>query len=395
MKRNAVLGWCLAIALGTAGCQNETTEPTAPPVQPGSELNQSVSQDFGLTRGPLKLPASGRITDQYIAEACRRAVGRAIDGDDYVCPSSTPVIDWWVAEVVKVIQQEPEIFDLLYNQLLADLVPTYEALYFQTEATPQYFGYNGEYTQLMQKTETDTKRFWDIKSDDIQLIGMHGTMLLDVERVARTYQLVFGLKAADAAAAAAAVRDAMLKSKTLNGGNHPLFSFNAFAFTTFGGPIPDKIVMGDGILAGYEALGFDDVAPQAIYAHEFAHHIQFENGYFDEPVPGTKRRVTEAEKTRYTELMADAFSAYFLTHSQGLALNKHRVEQFLEVFFQIGDCAFDNPGHHGTPNQRMAAARFGFSVADEAQKQGHVLTSEQFHARFVAVYPQLVAPDAT
>jgi hypothetical protein len=293
-----------------------------------------------------------------------------------------------------VIQKEPAIFDLLYNQLLADLIPTYEALYFQTEATPQYFGYNGEYTQVMQKTHTDTKRFWNIKSDDIQLLGMHGTMLQDVQRVAKTYQVVFGFKPADASAAAAAIRDAMLKSQTLNGGNHPLFSFNAFAFTTFGGGIPDKIVMGDGILAGYAALGFGDVAPQAIYAHEFGHHIQFENGYFDEAIPGTSRRVTEAEKTRYTELMADAMSAYFLTHSQGLALNQKRVEQFLEVFFQIGDCAFSDPGHHGTPAQRMAAARFGFQVAAEAQKQGHILTSQEFHSRFVAMYTTLVAPDA-
>lgn len=53
--------------------------------------------------------------------------------------------------------------------------------------------------------------------------------------------------------------------------------------------------------------------------------------------------------------MADAMSASFLTHKRGAAMNRKRVEQFLEVFFQIGDCAFDNPGHHGTPNQRMAA----------------------------------------
>ena len=61
---------------------------------------------------------------------------------------------------------------------------------------------------------------------------------------------------------------------------------------------------------------------------------------------------------------------------------------------QIWDCAFDNPGHHGTPNQRMAAAQLGFDVADQAQKQGHILTSEQFHALFVAAYPDLIAPDA-
>jgi hypothetical protein len=93
--------------------------------------------------------------------------------------------------------------------------------------------------------------------------------------------------------------------------------------------------------------------------------------------------------------MADAFAAYFLTHSQGLALNQKRVTQFLQVFFQIGDCGFTSDGHHGTPNQRMAAAQFGFKVAAESQKQGHVLTSEAFHARFVAGYPTLVAPDAT
>jgi hypothetical protein len=93
--------------------------------------------------------------------------------------------------------------------------------------------------------------------------------------------------------------------------------------------------------------------------------------------------------------MADAYAAYFLTHSRGAAMNRKRVEQFLQVFFQIGDCGFDSPGHHGTPNQRMAAARFGFDIAAQAQKQGHILTAEQFHALFVAKYPQLVAPDAT
>jgi hypothetical protein len=92
--------------------------------------------------------------------------------------------------------------------------------------------------------------------------------------------------------------------------------------------------------------------------------------------------------------MADALSAYYLTHKRGGTLNRKRVAQFLEVFFQLGDCAFDNAGHHGTPNQRMAAATFGFDVADRAQKQGHILTAEQFHELFVDAYPTLVAPDA-
>ncbi len=390
MRRNVLYGLCLAVAVGTIGCQDESTESTAPGTVPGSELSQSAPR-AGLERGALKLPASGRISDQEIPQS----LYRILHPRDYECPPSTPVVDWWLGEVTNVITKEPAVFDLLYNQLLADLIPTYEALYFQTDATPQYFGYNGEYTQVMQKTHTDVKRFWNIRSDDIQLVAMHGSMLLDATRVARTYELVFGLPRATAESYAAAIKDAVSTSQTLNQGNHALFTFNAFAFSTFGGSVPDKIVMGDAIMAGYQALGFGDVAPQGIYAHEFGHHIQYENGYIDEPVPGTRGRVTEAEKTRYTELMADAFAAYFLTHSQGLALNQKRVQQFLQVFFQIGDCGFTSDGHHGTPSQRMAAAQFGFKVAAEAQKQGHILTSQEFHARFVAVYPTLVAPDAT
>jgi hypothetical protein len=389
MQRNVILGACLALALGTLGCQDQPAEPNAPLA--GTTANPSLkSNSNGLSRGLIKLPKSARMSDQHLANAARRA----IDPNQHVCDPSTPVVEWFQGEVAEI---EPAIFDVLWNDL-ADLIPTYDALLFQTEATPQYFGYNGEYTKVMLKTERDIKRFWDIRSDDIQLIGMHGTMLLDVDRVAATYQAAFEIApgvpvpAALAQALAAEVRAAVLASDVLDGGNHPLFSFNAFAFTTNGGPIPDKIVMGDGILAGYEAVGFEDVAPQAVYAHEFAHHIQFENDYFDDPVPGAS---TQAELTRYTELMADAMSAYYLTHKRGATMNRKRVAQFLQVFFQIGDCSFTNPGHHGTPNQRMRAAQFGFDVADRAQKQGHILSSEAFHDLFVAAYPGIVAPDAT
>jgi hypothetical protein len=388
MSRNALLFTSLALALGTLGCQDQTAQPTAPVI--GEKLEHGVESitGFGLDRTRIRLPGAARISDQYLRDAAERA----INPGDYVCSPNTPVTDWYRAAVGEVIAQEPEIFDLLYNQLLADLVPTYEALLFQTEDQPQYFGYNGEYNGIIRKTDRDIKLFWDIFSDDIQVLGMHGSMLLDEERVAATYaSFVFGVPQADAEFFASLVADAVRQSQTLNGGDHPLFSFNAFAFSSDVLPIPDKIVMGDGILAGYEELGFGDVAPQAIFAHEFAHHIQYERDYLDELPPPA----TEPEQTRHNELMADAMAAYYLTHKRGAAMNRKRVAQFLEVFFQIGDCAFTNPGHHGTPLQRMRASEFGFRIADEAQKQGHILTSEQFHDLFEAEYPRLVAPDAT
>ncbi len=391
MRRHFLIGSCLAVALSTAGCSDQSTGPVTPAASVGTQFDPGavLAGGSGLERGAHAVPSSVRLSDRYIVDA----IDRAINPGDYVCsPVNTPVVAWFLGEVNETIAQEPAIFDVLYNQLLADLIPTYEALYLETDVRPQYFGYDGEYTQAIVKVAKDARRFWDIRSDDIQLIGMHGSMLLDVERTAATYEFAFGVPPAVALQFATIVRDALLQSTTLDRGNHPLFSFNAFAISASDGSIPDKIVMGDGILAGYESLGFGNVAPQGIFMHEFAHHIQYENGYFDTDEHATTG--SAAEQTRYTELMADAMSAYFLTHKRGAALNRKRVEQFLEVFFQIGDCSFASGGHHGTPTQRMRAAQWGFELAFSAQKQGHILTSDEVHDRFVAFYPTLIAPDA-
>jgi len=381
MRRTLLVGTCLTITLTISGCQDSATAPTAARVAPAASrvLQSELNADTVLDLAELQLPSSARIADQDV-----------INPRDYVCPASTDVTAWYRSQILDFRAKEPALYTVLVTNLLADLIPTYEALLFATTDTPQSFGYNGEYTRILQKAERDVKRFWDIPSADIQLIGLHGTVLLDVERTAQTYRTLFPtLSPATALAIAQTVRNAVLQSQTLNGGNHPIFSFNAFAAS--GGGIPDKIIMGDGVLAGFEAVGLGDVAPQAAYAHEFAHQIQFENGYFDDPFATAG---SAAERTRYTELMADAYAAYYLTHKRGGTLNKKRVAQFLQVYYQLGDCAFTSSGHHGTPNQRLAAAQFGFALADQAQKQGHIMSSEQFHALFVAAYPQIIAPDA-
>ena len=92
--------------------------------------------------------------------------------------------------------------------------------------------------------------------------------------------------------------------------------------------------------------------------------------------------------------MADAFSSYFLTHKRGAAMNWKRVQQFFQVFYGIGDCGFDSYGHHGTPNQRMKSSEFGYQLAHDAQKQGQILTAEEFIVLFDAALPGILAPDA-
>ena len=89
--------------------------------------------------------------------------------------------------------------------------------------------------------------------------------------------------------------------------------------------------------------------------------------------------------------MADAYSAYYLSHARGASMQWKRVQLFLNVFFNIGDCSFTSNGHHGTPTQRMAAAKWGYEVADKAQKQGHILTAQEFTRQFEAQLPRLIA----
>ena len=85
-------------------------------------------------------------------------------------------------------------------------------------------------------------------------------------------------------------------------------------------------------------------------------------------------------------------ATYFATHSRGLALNAKRVVQAQQAFYDVGDCQFTSPGHHGTPLQRDRAAQWGVDLADSARKQGHVLPSLTVAQLFDAALPGLVAP---
>ena len=69
--------------------------------------------------------------------------------------------------------------------------------------------------------------------------------------------------------------------------DNPLWTLNAFAFSGEGerdpfiAALPDKLIIGDGIIAAYDAIGLGDVGARVIMAHEFAHHVQYELGVFD------------------------------------------------------------------------------------------------------------------
>ncbi|GAA3375034.1 hypothetical protein GCM10020367_41250 [Streptomyces sannanensis] len=311
-----------------------------------------------------------------------------INPDDYQCPSTE--LKTWARSLLMGAEDPFAIFMLSIFDGFN--LPTYDALIFGAESSSNKFGVNGEYTQSLNSEMKNLKRFWDIDSADIELIPLHGADVFSSrERVARTLSVLYGGTPESQLDLADMFIELVTMEPILKGGANPIFSFNAFAYTEEREPAPtgisDRIVMGDGILQGMTAVGLGDVAPKAIQAHEFGHHVQYENDLFVSDLP-------RPEATRRTELMADAFGTYYLTHARGEALNTKRLLGSEQSFYEVGDCGFDNPGHHGTPNQRLAASTWAAGVANNAADQGHILPSLTFAEKFEAKLPDLVKPDA-
>lgn len=284
-------------------------------------------------------------------------------------------------------------FTLLILQLFGGFdFPTYDALIFGSESKANTFGVNGEYTQKLTAEMKNLKRFWDIDSAGIELIPMHGAdVFSSPDRLARTLAVLYGGTPEDNLDLAELFIELVDSEPVLQGGANPIFTFNAFAYSEVDDPDPlgvsDRIIMGDGIMQGMTEVGLGDVAPRAIVGHEFGHHVQYQNNLFESDLAGP-------EATRRTELMADAFGTYYLTHARGEALNAARLLKSEKSFYQVGDCSFTSSGHHGTPNQRLASSSWAAGVANDAPNQGHILPSLKLDGLFEAKLPDLVKPDA-
>jgi hypothetical protein len=379
--------WSLALGATLALCVG----PLAPVASAANGATAPAAATSATAPAPVDWHARGTALTSRLGidvSPLREAVDRALDPKDYVCGATD--LDAYVDRLFAGMTADDRTF--LATSPALDL-PTYDALFFGSDTDPAY-GLTPAYRTELTHTFRDVKRFWDITSSDIQLHAMHGSMLTDPAKVARTLTVVYGMKPADAASYAQGFTARIAATPAFEGGNNPLFTLNAFAFTAEGetdpvvAAVPDKLIFGDGILDALAAMGIPDVGPRAVMGHEFGHHVQYEDNLFDSPLTGP-------EATRRTELMADAFGTYFVTHSRGLALNTKRVLEAEKSFYAVGDCAFDNRGHHGTPNQRLRASTWGASLAGSEQKQGQILPSLTVAHRFETVLPAIVAPDAS
>lgn len=322
-----------------------------------------------------------------IDDSIQRALLNAIDPTQYECSNATPPVlaailapasTWTFEQVLAALHV------LIYNMALVDAA-------YLPQTGPFTYGAHGEYTNAVTHTYRDLRNFWDIPSADIELVPAHGRAMLDPELNYRVFTKVYGLAAGPSRVSADFVA-AQLNSAAMGYGDLPIFTFNAYAapgeVLPGVGQTPKRIAFGDGVMQGFDLVGLGDVAPQAVLAHEFGHHIQFADNLMRTDLPAP-------EASRWAELSADSFSAYFLTHARGRAMQWKRVELFSQVFFQIGDCGYTAPEHHGTPNQRMRSALWAYGIANNARPQGHILPALAFFDLFKAQYPQLIAPDAT
>jgi len=308
---------------------------------------------------------------------------------DSVACNQPPLRLWLLREYFNWGSEEI-VYLVAGGELLVDQLTLFHALFFENSPANQSFGPNGQYTDQINKSATDIKHFWgSTELDNIVLVATHGSILQDRDKVVATFKSpAYGYSDEKANAYADSVATLFNMYPQFLNGNHPAFAFNQLAVpdTTFAGfgRIPAKIIVGDGVLRGFETLGYGDIAPEAILAHEYAHHIQYKWGVLIrgmQLIPKTARRI---------ELMADAYAAYYLSHPRGAAIQGENVQRFLELFFNLGDCEFKYPSHHGTPTQRKAAAQWGYKLATDAHQQGRILPAQELARLFDAALENII-----
>lgn len=118
-------------------------------------------------------------------------------------------------------------------------------------------------------------------------------------------------------------------------------------------------------------------------AHEWAHQVQFEFGWSDDGEP----------TVRSTELEADAFSGYYM----GLAKSwsGEEIDTYFQTLFDLGDYQFNDPMHHGTPEERVAAGALGLLVAQQAIDNDTPYSHEELHQLFREMIARAIVEPAT
>jgi len=136
---------------------------------------------------------------------------------------------------------------------------------------------------------------------------------------------------------------------------------------------PDHVILfGRNITVDTILSTGSDLPVAGILAHEWGHQVQFGYGWMNQAAPSV----------RSSELEADAFSGYYMGLVKRWA--GPELNTYFQRLFSLGDYQFNDPGHHGTPNERVAAGALGMQAAANAIYNNTPYNYEQLHQIFTA-----------
>lgn len=119
----------------------------------------------------------------------------------------------------------------------------------------------------------------------------------------------------------------------------------------------------------YTLSYYNELAVAGILAHEWSHRVQY-TFHWDKQLANPA-----------LELEADAMSGYYMALEKGFAWNQ--IDAYFRSTEKTGDFAVASKQHHGTPNQRVAAAYLGVQLANESVNSGQAFSYEQLHHRII------------
>eukprot|EP00586_Coscinodiscus_wailesii_P005076 CAMPEP_0172489088 /NCGR_PEP_ID=MMETSP1066-20121228/18890_1 /TAXON_ID=671091 /ORGANISM="Coscinodiscus wailesii, Strain CCMP2513" /LENGTH=432 /DNA_ID=CAMNT_0013256717 /DNA_START=138 /DNA_END=1436 /DNA_ORIENTATION=- len=295
-----------------------------------------------------------------------------------------------------------QIFDNL--DWAANLVAVHK-LYFDLNATDEYFGYDGSHTAELKLRHKNSEKFWNrtdpngfLDLHDVNLLAMHGSDLQDDSVMILLFKEIYysmtgvWLENSQAKQNLDLIRND-IQTYFPGGFQNPLLTANAFASGSWTGP-HDVIIIGDGILQFIDDLNLTRDGSDFIHAHEYGHQLQFVTSTgFDVDYDN----YTSIEETRRAELMADAYGTYYLAHNDGGDMAPEHIMELHGVAFAAGGCPiFDDDWlggitDHGTPEQRACAARWGASVAVASKTD--IMNPESFADLFDLTLPHILDLD--
>lgn len=119
----------------------------------------------------------------------------------------------------------------------------------------------------------------------------------------------------------------------------------------------------------YTLNHYNELAVAGILAHEWSHRVQY-TFHWDKQLSNPA-----------LELEADAIAGYYMALEKGFAWNQ--IDEYFRSTEKTGDFQVDSEQHHGTPNQRVAAAYLGVQLANESVDNGAAFSYQELHHRII------------